>query len=281
MKPEDIDAYLCNASNSTEALRSIYLALKKHRKSCSLALLCKKSGISSTGYLSDVFSGRRIVNRRYAVGIAKALGLSVNGSLCLRLLIEIDHERNIDKRNIIQAQLVIAQKALNVEYRPLNSDIDILNLFEALDVFCAFGLLQAPVTQQQIYRVFSQLRSKASIDTSLELLSKLGLIITSESALKCVEDHVIFQQLAGVMAPVQFIKLALSHAAERVGEWFPNPDQALFTSTVLSVKREEYERIIKEFKAFSLSTQSSLESKEGDTLIRFNIQVYPMILKRN
>jgi uncharacterized protein (TIGR02147 family) len=279
MKPEILDICLRDVNNSTEALRTLYQQAKASHPSCSLAYLCKKSGISSTGYLSDVLKGRRTLNKKYFAGLCKAFGLTANASICLRLLLDIDHEKDENKKKSLKIQLTMAQKSLNVSYHSLDSLTR--ELFDALEVFCAFGIFHNSVTLAQIHAVFSKTRSSESIDASLEYLKTLGLVKNNESSLVVTQEHVIFQQVAGGIAPTDFIRLALAHAMANVEQWFPSPQSAFFTSTMLSVNKKNFESLLREFKAYTLSTQASMESKDADTLVRFNVQVYPMGEKLN
>lgn len=66
----------------------------------SLTWLCRRAGMASKGYLSDVMSGRRRLNQRYAEPLAEALGLSGVRVEIFKTLVELEHARGEEAESL-------------------------------------------------------------------------------------------------------------------------------------------------------------------------------------
>ena len=96
---------LQNCKNSSEALNFLYLRSKKEKREISLGYICKRAGIPSTGYLSDVFKGKRRLNSKYTEGILKALRLKGQEKKFVDLLVAKDNSKSIEAINIYNEKI--------------------------------------------------------------------------------------------------------------------------------------------------------------------------------
>jgi len=280
-----------SATSSSEALRGLYQLAKQGNKNRSLAYYCKRAGIPSTGYFSDVLSGKRTISAKYRIAIARAFDLSSAAAACLRLLIDIDNATLQERIAALRIKLSANKKLLKISYLALPTEStapigsndatddtdasDARALFEALDVFCAFGLFRNRPSKAELQGYFTQ-PNAPNTDKSLRLLASLGLIKEDGDRYTVLLDHVIFGSEKGRISHIDFLKMAIAHASENVAAWFGRTDQAYFTSTVASVKRESYAAALQDLKTKMLLTQSELGSDEADMLVRFNVQIYPI-----
>jgi uncharacterized protein (TIGR02147 family) len=273
MNLSDTNHIIYKAKSSSEALRGLYEFEKTTNKNRSLAYFCKRAKIPSTGYFSDVLTGKRTLNPKYRISITRAFDLNDAAATCLRLLIDIDNETALERKMTLHSKLTASKKLLKVAYLPLRSDTQ--ELFVALDVFCAFGLFGNRPTIADLEKYFNS-SSEPFILKSLQLLESLGLVKLEGEHYAVLLDHVLFGTENGSISPLDFLKMSIAHAAENVAAWFGQKNHAYFTSTVASVKRETYETALQEFKTTMLQAQSSMASDEADMLVRFNIQIYPI-----
>jgi len=274
MSKTDSNRIIYQAKNSSEALRGLYEFEKATNKSKSLAYYCKRAGIPSTGYLSDVLSGKRTVNVKYRIAIVRAFDLSAEAAASLRLLIDIDNESDPDRIKTMKNKLSATKKALKVTHFTLPTETR--DLFTALDVFCAFGLFGNRPTKSQLEHYF-QSGKEHDVTRSLQLLESLGLISTEGDVFCLLHEHVIFGSQEGRLSHVEFLKMAIAHAAENVTDWFEQKEKAYFTSSVVSVRKEKYAGILQDIRTKMLVAQSDLESDNADMLVRFNVQIYPIL----
>ena len=77
---------LLKAKSSSDGLAQIHEQIKKRDKRVSLGFLCKAIGLASTGYLTDVMKGRRVLNGKYRIAMARAFKLNAVQSEFLLLL---------------------------------------------------------------------------------------------------------------------------------------------------------------------------------------------------
>src|SRR4051794_13269863 len=75
---------LATAEDASEMFDRIYRARKEENRKVSLQYLCRRAGIPSTGYLSDVLRGRRRLHLKYAKSLPAALGIEGVGARILR-----------------------------------------------------------------------------------------------------------------------------------------------------------------------------------------------------
>ena len=267
-------AILLSAKSSSDALKRLYVERKFDDKSISMQTLCDAAGISSTGYLSDVLSGRRKLHLKYRRGITKAFKLGGAAARCLQTLLALDHEKDDARRAKLERRLTLLRKALRIERPPMAPEL--AELFLAVEVFCAFGLYQNRPTGDDLIGYFGPDRTK-DIEAALQLLERLGMVrLEASGRYALLSEQVLFGNRPGSLTAVDFLKLALNDAAANVERWFPAKDQSHFASIIISVNYADYMTKLKKLKTDLLVTQADLESGAADRLVRFNIQVYPI-----
>lgn len=236
-----------------------------------MAFYCAKAGISSTGYLSDVVNGKRKLHSKYGIGIAKAFGLSREEARCLRLMVDLDNTADPSQRARIEGKIALAKKVLRIAKRPLAK---LYEMFFAMEVFCAFGLYKNRPTQEQLVSCFGQAHA-ADVGAALAVLEGMGLVRRNDGIFEPIDDQVFFAGDAGPEQHVKFLKQAMAHAVANLDRWFEERALAHFHSSIISVKRSEYLKLLPQLKSRFVDAEASLESSDADLLIRFNVQMYP------
>ena len=252
-----------------------------------MAAVCRRSGIPSTGYFSDVLSGKRRLHPKHLSGLCRALGLEPSAAAVLGLLLEREHLKvsEVSKRRDIERSLSLQRKmlSLNTGYdaAPLAADLNYHML-----VFSAFGLFGGAATREQLAAHFASVEPQR-LGAALERLVAMGLVepVTSETGaagqvpvFRRREDFVLFGRGPRHFSPTQFLSEAIFAAGRAVRTWYARPEDSLLSSTIITTSRQKLREKLPRLRQLLLELQADLD-EEGqgrpDTLVRFNVQIYP------
>lgn len=268
--PKHIAKALSDAKNSSEGIRALYLSFKEQDPRYSIPYICRKAGISSQGYLSDVMQGKRVLNSKYRAGVIRAFGLKGAAARYLKTLLEIDHQK-APISSTLTKKVSAQKKALTIEHRSIAPDM--AQFFFALEVFCGFGLFRNTPTMQDLVDYFAS-RSITELHQAILLLKELKLIALQGDRYVVTNAQVNFG--GEEFSQIEYLKLAFKHGMQNINKWYNQPDISLFESINISVKKSE---LIKHLPAVRQSTEDlrlALETDDGDMVVRLNLQIYPV-----
>lgn len=273
---EDHDT-LASAQDSSDAVRRLYQAHKARHPKLSLAVMCRKLGLSSKGYLSDVMHGRRRLGSRYADRTIDAFQLAPDEAAFFRLLVAHDQEDDPAKQQALAERIASVRKTLSVERRRMPTRMS--ERFFPYEVFASFSLFTNRPTLGDLLRYFGPAR-RLEVERALEILAAEGLVEpeerTPEPRYRLVSDKVIFEGEDAVEARRKFLALALRDAETRLARWLKEPELAHFHATVISVKLEAYKKVLPKIKELLRQCEADLEDGEADMLVRFSAQIHPL-----
>lgn len=267
------DEALLAARDATEALRNLYDYSKTRDRKYSMAYLAKISGLSSSGYVSDLMSGRRRIQVEQSLRLAKVFRLGKEAKQLFRTLIKLEHEKESAKRASLLRRREVLTKALRIGHR--KSTAALKDMTTAFEVFCAFGLFANRPTLDNLVDYFGSSR-REEISEALNTLRSMNLVNAEGKHWKPLVDHIIFGEDSSGLSHINFLKDALVHASRSVEDWFPRKEMAYFTSTIISVKKQHYQAQLEDLRSKMVIWQTDLESGEADSLVRVNLQVYPI-----
>lgn len=269
---EEPKSNLADVERAHEALALLIRRSKALDPKQSLGFLAKKAGIPSTGYLSDVMSGRRVLHAKYRDALLDALSVTgtVRSFVTVLLAIE-DLDGGTGSEELLKERDAI-RKVLRQQSRQFPERL--AGMFFAFEVFAAFGLSGQKATRDQL-RAFFGVGRGVEIERALGLLLQSGLIERDGDAFRIVNDQFYFIGKDG-MSHIDYLTMALREAEEKVSAWYDKPDESFFVSSILSVKDAVYRAKLPELKARMKRVESDLETGDADRLIRVNVQVYPL-----
>lgn len=271
---EQIRDVLFQSKTSAAALRQIYEILNRQDSTYSLSNICKRAGMPSKGYLSDVMKGRRILNKKYRAGLLRALHLSNEYARCINLLIQIDSEIDAKARKNLENDLHTARKTLKISRGNITPNH--VGIFFAIEVFCAFGLFQNQPRRQDLSNYFKDV-DDSKIGSALALLEQMGLVaLGPNKRYQVLTNHFVLGGDQTNFSHVDFFKLALENAITNVDRWFFDKRRSYFVSSVLSVRKDIYEKRLAELRERMLLEQAELESEDANMIVRFNMQIFPV-----
>lgn len=262
-----------SGTSAQELVGGLYRHLKSENKKFSLAYICRKAGMPSKGYLSDVINGRRQLHEKFAKGLADAFELEGAERKIFLLTIEKEREPSQRKREVLQKRILAVrdQKKSGVESVPsfLSSPV----LFTRL--FCALGLFTKPPTREKLSEIF-QGEDQTELSAAIEQLVQSGAVTEKEGLLHPASASIMFGDAQGAEGNVRYVQSFLEYSGSQVGKWFPRKKESYIESSVVSVKLSQYRALLPKMKEYFDAAITELETAQGaDDLVYFNIQVYP------
>lgn len=270
---------LMQAETMAEAVYRLFHAKKALGRRISLGSLCKAIHIPSTGYLSDVMQGKKHLARKYVHPLAQYFALSDAATAVLFALHDIkvdpDGKRGSDSR------LHLARKRLSVVTMAPKGEAHLL--FFAFDVFASFGLFDGQPSYVDLHELFSSEHLTEKLDDALAFLLQHNFIrqVSDAGRYELVSEQVVMSPKTDVTTAMEFIRLSLFDAAEQLEPRFSRRDSAFFTSQSLSVRRDQLLDFIQRWRQLVDELLSAGETKDGDMLLRVNVQVYPAAFERS
>jgi uncharacterized protein (TIGR02147 family) len=275
MTTENLTLLILNAQSSKEALQQVFAWRKALDSRFSLAYIAHRLGLKSRGTLSLMLRSERPIPSRIRRPLFQVLTRDEPLTDYLELMLARDEATSDTARQEAEAKM----KALHFFLRDRFTSIHLqhgLNLL-ASDLLCAFDLFQGRPTERQLIEFFGRARFP-EVQTAIGSLLLNGLIEKQEGHLKRTDKTQRFLTIQGQEqdSMLRYLKESIHDAWLNVGKWQGDTSMSCFGSTTMSVRRDIYVEVIKRLKKDMFRYFSELETDEGDTLIRFNMQIFPL-----
>lgn len=275
-KALSLNEVLASIETLSTAISELYAHFKAQDAKYSLSYFCRRAGIPSTGYLSDVIAGRRRLNKRYVCKLAEAFGLVRQQADFFYALHALDCAKSEEDRLKLTAAVERHRKVLAAMQTKLPSS-GVEQLFFALEVFGAFGLFGGRPTTLQLKTYYKGRCALDKVDAATKLLVSMGMIeATSDGAWQPCANYVLFSESHMDVSFVDYVRMAIEHASKNVATWSPRRELSHFEAAVLSVDSKRWQEKLAAFKDDLLSIQTDLVSDNADMLVRLNVQAYPL-----
>jgi len=269
-----VNHLLLDAADSSEALASLNRLQKSRSDRWSMQFACRKIGIPSTGYFSDVLKGKRRLHPKYLPGTRAAFGLSMlQGNYFTALVLRDQDADDESKRLQREEELSKLADQLRIEFINIPKQLSDGLLWHIL-VLSSFSLFQASPTLSDLETFFGR-GLAIPLGKSLHKLRDLGLIEIHGSHYSLTKTQIIFNESEDGFSHLEFLEKSIIHAASQVKSWFPKADQSFFLSTVVTVKMAEFEAKLPDISARIYAMLNDLNSVQGDQLVEFNVQLFP------
>ncbi len=265
---------ILGAATPGAALKGTWEHQKRANPKLTLGALCRKIGIKSTGYLADVFGGRRKLGPAYWQPLLSALGIDGAAAEYLSLKLAVEREPELGKDAATMLRLETLAKLVGSTQGTLPDRIR--QVFFAFEVFSAFGLFRNKPTRTDLRGYFGAARG-IELDLALHVLKSLALIEEGdEGAFHLLSDHVNFSDADDGLSHLDFLRLALRDADDKLARLYEQRGRTFFSSSIVSVREAAFVKALPAIKERIRLIESELETGDADRLVRFNIQIYPI-----
>jgi len=283
-----INQVLIPCESGTQAIESLVTYRRLQDARFSHRYHAKKMGLSSTGLLSDVISGRRKLPQKLWLPLCGSLGLDELGSECLCLLLERDAATVPVRKQELNRKVRALKKALVMPLLSFSGEAR--EMYFASQVYAAFSLFGNRPTRQDL-RAFFGVNSVSAIDKAIVHLKNLKLIGEHGPNLHLASDLESTQiEMKATNESRPEMRLedrrnvhleALEDAKRCCGLWFGQRTVSNFNVAVVSVSRAKYESQVQEFRNMVAKFVADLESDEADMLVTVVAQLSPAACAAN
>ena len=268
-----IQEVLIACDNSTEAFRRLYQQKKQGEHHFSLAFIARECGVSK-GYVSDVMSGRRLLSKKHWLKFLSLFDLSPSMEYFFRLLLSRDSLKSLGEIQSISEEIEAQRKALSITKRVIPKKVR--GLLYSFELLCAFGLFGNRPSKTQL-REYYGAKKGVELDIALHLLkSKEFIDIAEDGHYYLLKEHIGFFDSEDGLTHKDFMKESIRNAISHVDEFHLKRDEAIYETAIISVKKDEYCSQLDAFRSQLHRMQTDMETGHADTLIRFNIQLFPL-----
>ena len=236
----------------------------------------KMLGLKSRSNLSEAIRGKRSLKQEHWRPLLQYLELNKPQQEYILLLREYEHTKTAKTKNNLLQRLTISKKMLENPLKPHLSAVKGMNL--AHEIYCAISTFAYPPTEHELRSYFHRVH-RLDFDRALHNLIEEGLIQQRESRYfhkNTVEKQMLkLHSQNDTTAEINYLKEAMQRSEKEIEAWYRHPNLSFFGTSIISVKRHDFEQAIQEFKHYILTRCLELETEEADMLISVNFQVYP------
>jgi uncharacterized protein (TIGR02147 family) len=237
----------------------------------------RRVGLSSRGYLTDVFKGRKKLSARFVKPLVATLDLEPFEAAYLekKLLLETEYAKSQETREELQAELHVLEKNFRSMTLTVEDHFDVYAL--SLVYLSLFLFPDKKASQRDLLKVLAILPA-ATIERSIMFLLQKELIIESDHrfTVNPDKDFSFLSAQYSASQEIAYLKKSFTEGIERLPLLQQQRDDVIFHSSVLTVKRSEYREFVRKIKQDFRTYHAELDHQHPDTLVRFNVQLYPI-----
>lgn len=266
--PPDIYAYL----DYRAYLRDHYQARKERDAFFSYRHMAARTGVDA-GWIAKVLAGQEHLSRRSLGAFAELCGLSGRESEYFAALVLLSKAKGTQERADAfdrvmalksPARATLGERQLAFYSRWWHAPIRTL-----------LSLLGRGASAERISRLLHPRVSAAEVESSIRLLSDLGLVRQNPSGWELV-DAFVTSPPEGARAAVRNYQAQVLDLAKEAIESIP-PDRRDFSTLTLSFDSDDIALVQERLAALRDSLiQLSAEAKHPDTVYQINLQVFPL-----
>lgn len=263
-----------DAESGREAIQHIYSYKKTLNSKYSLNYIGQRIGLKSRGTLSEMIQGKRKFSMKYVLPVLVALDVSPHVSQFIETIFELENATQEKIRKELEIKIQSFKVYFNDRFTSLNAEHGFSLL--ASDILCAFGLFNNKPTERDLIDFFGKSRVMSIVE-AIHSLVKNGLIEKENDYYIATENFSKFVTAENQESySKSYLKDSINDAMSQLGYWNNKVDVSCFGSTVMTVKLEDYKKVLDQIRNDMFKYFSALETKEGDTVVRLNMQVYPI-----
>jgi len=266
---------LSQAETVARALRNVYLHNKKLDRKRSLSYYCRRAGISSTGYLSDVISGKRPLSGKYIGPICASFGFSGEQETYFLLIAEREsagEELQIAK---LSEEIETIRKVLRINQQEMGLDPRVF--YFALELISTTYLFPEGATFEKLLAYYGNERA-ADLKEGLAFLEKRNLLVVEAGCYRSKSDYNTWIERAGQDLDMRLAlnRKMLEETSNQLERYLPNNELAHFESSFISVDADTYRALLPKIRVELKKLRVRLDSPRANLMVRFNVQVFPI-----
>ncbi len=263
--------------NYRELLKELLENKKKENPYFSYRFLSKRAGISSTGFLSLVLTGKRNISSDLATRLCEALKLTKKESAYFLALVRYNQSENPEEKKRLFEELLSLRPS---NARSITADQQqYFNKWYYSAIREIISLIDVSDNYKQVAEIITPQISAQEVRDAIELLLRLGLIYRDKSGILKRTDNLI--TAAGAAIDPSAIRKYQSDTMDIAKNALYNLEKELrdISTVTLSTNKEGMEKIknkIEQCRSEIMAIAS--QSKNCDRVIQLNMQLFQLCL---
>jgi len=269
-------------------LKDVFQSLKERDPKFSHRFILLRLGVKSSGWLADMLSGRRLLNRTHLLGLSRVLGLSPREELYFETLADYNQAKNLLEKNRAYEKILT--------FHEIPKDIIEADRFEYFSKWYYSAVREYLLIEPfrgdyaRLGRHIRPAISSAQARESIELLEKMGFIKRLASGeFRPATEHVKKQSAFSPVHYYQYLKSQMDlgmGAMERISK-----EERDISAVAVTLSQDSFNAVREEIKALrqKMIQISEAENKkfwngiQGDTRRVFQgvFELFPVSTTRN
>jgi uncharacterized protein (TIGR02147 family) len=248
---------------------------KELQRGFSYRVFCRKAGVSSAGYLSDVISGRRNLTQAYVGKFALALELDAKGRAYLDLLVSYKHANTPEARQSLYDALI---QALPLRIQRLRrSQLDYFSKWHNVAIREALSTHAFTDDYAALAALFQPPLAAAQARSAVDLLKRLGLIgEDADGHWKSRHASLVSKGEESDSPLFRAFRNEMAAKGAEALEKIPWSRQKCFNIT-MSLSPGGVERLITCMRQFHRQVLETVQSDSGeDRVVQVNLHMFPL-----
>lgn len=269
------------SSSGLVALRSLLALRRSVDAKYSYSYLSRCIDIKSRSYLSAVFKEQKKLSPKHIDPLVDILELPLLEAEMLKAKLQLEFG-DLSQGEAVKLQSFVAdsEKKLTSSKKVSLPEVRELH-FVLMLAACLHLFKESRATRRQLLDLFSR-EKVLEVERGLAELLRNGLFI------KEGEHYTFSPEYSNMLylytSPtkkdqIDYLKASLTEAASHIGNFDEQSVDRIFYSGIITSERARYIESLTYVKENLRSIQSRIESNPADSLIRFNVQIYPVAHK--
>jgi uncharacterized protein (TIGR02147 family) len=247
------------------------------RERYSIRQLAMKLGIASSGHMAAIIGGEKFLGSEALYKLSELLKFNQQEEKLLILCKEILKTRMSEEKSKLIAEFLSVQKSAQVRTVKINPVGGLLPVI--IDVFAVLGMLRDPAGTDTIQEYLPHYTS-FKIERAYGALKELGAIeVQSDNRIKLINQEIDFRPLTSTMDMQDVVKFFIQEAMAKASIYAIKRHESCFESAAITIKSRDLQSISEKLRSTVGDVYSQLEDAEGDSIIRVNLQMYPISKK--
>lgn len=241
----------------------------------SYRLFCRKAGINSPGYLSEVIGGRRNLSKSYLPKFAQALDLDDQERSYFETLVAFGHARTDQARQSLY-ELLLESAPLKVQ-KLRRSQLDYFSKWYHVAIREALSVHPVPGDGEELADLLRPAITPAQAKAALRLLADLGLVERdAEGRWKARHASLVSRGDENESLLYRAFRKEMILRALDALDQVP-ADRQNSSCITLSVSAAGMDRILGHVEEFHRRVLETVQSDAGeDRVVQVNVQVFPL-----
>ena len=160
-------------------------------------------------------------------------------------------------------------------------DLESQNISFDLTVLSTLALFSGKARLADIVGLFAP-QLEPTVTLAVNRLIEKGLMTQdSDCHLSLQNPRVIFNTSQNGYSHLKFVNEMVLNASAQMPSWYHKRTESIFASSIISMNKKEFMAIIESLRTGVVQMQSQIESHNPDELLSFNLQIYPLEIKKS